>query len=93
MTGLTTLACQIDVSVITTAAERDRHLDRVTTKIRAQLRQRHHDLIESVRTKYPLLEDRVGKYSAFAPLRVSPWDEAAGVHASPGDSQRRHPTG
>ncbi len=37
------LAGQIDVPPVTTAAERDRRLDRVAAKIRARLEQRHHD--------------------------------------------------
>ena len=45
MTGLTILACQIDVPLTTTVVERDRHLDRVAAKIRAKLKQRRHDLV------------------------------------------------
>ena len=45
MAALSILAGQIDVPPMTTAAERDRHLDRVAAKIRARLEQRHHDLV------------------------------------------------
>ncbi len=45
MARLRILACQIDVPVIATAEDRDRHLDRVTAKIRSRLRKRRHDLV------------------------------------------------
>ena len=45
MAALSLLAGQIDVPPMTTAAERDRHLDRVAAKIRARLERRHHDLV------------------------------------------------
>ena len=45
MAGLTILACQINVAVSGTAAERDRHLDRITNEIRTQLEMRNHDLV------------------------------------------------
>ena len=45
MTGLTILACQIDVPLTTTVVERDRHLDRVAATIRTRLQQRRHDLV------------------------------------------------
>lgn len=45
MTGLSILACQIEVASSRTAAERDRHLDRIAAEIRARLERRHHDLI------------------------------------------------
>lgn len=45
MAGLEILACQIEIPTVTTAAQRDRHLDSVTAKIRARLRKRRHDLV------------------------------------------------
>ena len=45
MAGLSILACQVDVSVTTTVAERDRHLDRVAEAIRIRLQRRRHDLV------------------------------------------------
>ena len=45
MAELRMLACQVEVPPMTTAAERDRHLDRVAAKIRAHLQRRHHDLV------------------------------------------------
>ena len=45
MAGLSILACQVNVSVTTTVAERDRHLDRVAEEIRIRLQRRRHDLV------------------------------------------------
>lgn len=39
------LACQVEVPAITTAAERDGHLDRIAAKIRVHLARQHHDLV------------------------------------------------
>ena len=45
MSGLTILACQVEVAGSRSAVERDRHLDRIAGEIRTRLEQRHHDLV------------------------------------------------